>query len=219
MSVCNQSKRESKCKIFYLTEDQTFYMTKDQTSKILEIKEEEEILTDKQQQECADILSGNIDQFTGIKRGDLISFFGEDKYRNNGVFIYNGNQVVCLDSSKDEYGNLPSSFTVEEFGVKYWENCIEHNSLVWFTPSKYDLSDYTRIDPNVVKIEKDGYRFVIAHPENDIDKVLLHLKEKDVVHGHYSYDILEYVDLDGGDYAFEDNIPTIYVAFSENTMI
>jgi hypothetical protein len=81
------------------------------------------------------------DNNINIVRGDLIRL-GDYKYRNAGLFIYDGVRFMDLDHEHDGYGALPLSFHVIENGVpiNYWreddEGCgISHNEMVWFNMS------------------------------------------------------------------------------------
>jgi hypothetical protein len=82
-----------------------------------------------------------------LVRGDLIFIDGIKTYRNNGIYIFDGCQIVFLDYTIDDYGSLPKEFKVINNGVPidYWiskkENGlktmrgIEHNRIMWFDPS------------------------------------------------------------------------------------
>jgi len=76
-----------------------------------------------------------------LKWGDLIVFRELSGYRNSGVFIFNGTDIVPLNYTIDDYGSLPKEFHVIQDGVPimYWKPQeakkvigIEHNSFVWF---------------------------------------------------------------------------------------
>ena len=78
-----------------------------------------------------------IDNVPEIKRGDIVSVIPEDeRYRNDGLFIWNGEKVIELDFSIDEYGSVPPEFiiTYTEFSVDWWRGIIKHNGYIW--PSK-----------------------------------------------------------------------------------
>lgn len=74
-----------------------------------------------------------------LVKGDLILFCEEKRYRNEGVAIYDGENIIKLDYEYDEHGTLPKCFTVitNEAPIVYWVNYprkkgISHNSVVWF---------------------------------------------------------------------------------------
>ena len=83
-----------------------------------------------------------------LVRGDLICFEGLDADRNEGIYIFDGCKIMDLDHEIDDYGALPSEFTVINNGVPidYWHNIdpynahnegdyikgINHNNIVWF---------------------------------------------------------------------------------------
>jgi hypothetical protein len=69
-----------------------------------------------------------------IKRGDVIDIIKEeDRYRNDGKLIWNGEKALFLETSIDEYGAVPKEFIVyeEEFSPDYWSSNITHNNYYW----------------------------------------------------------------------------------------
>lgn len=75
-------------------------------------------------------------------KGDLVIFDAIEGYRNEGVTIFDGENIVELDFELDEYGALPNNFRVIEANVPvtYWSHSdelrgIQHNNIVWFNPS------------------------------------------------------------------------------------
>ena len=65
-----------------------------------------------------------------LERGDLFIFSDDHKnrYRNNGVLIWNGEKFLCLESDLDEYGHIPKEFlTFQEFPLDYFQ--IAHNHI------------------------------------------------------------------------------------------
>lgn len=92
-----------------------------------------------------------IDQKFNIKRGDLIRLSSRVGYRNNGVAIYNGKEIIDLESEIDDYGYLPKEFKViDEFPIGYFHSnfkgtgetedgyeFITHNSIIWFDHKPY----------------------------------------------------------------------------------
>lgn len=63
-----------------------------------------------------------VDHLPDLKRGDLVAFgYGPDtQYRNEGVFIFDGTDIISLDMSEHGYGFLPKQFTAEEFPIGYF---------------------------------------------------------------------------------------------------
>lgn len=73
-----------------------------------------------------------------VRRGDIVHLEAGCAYRNEDKFIYDGTQLIPLDFSVDEYGNIPPSFKViDEFPIEHWFNVIVHNNVVWFDSSPY----------------------------------------------------------------------------------
>ena len=69
-------------------------------------------------------------------------------YRNDGVFIYDGQRFVDLPSWPDDYGTLPRQFTCPEYPATYWAALnpmshqsdnfdgycgIDHNDYIWLS--------------------------------------------------------------------------------------
>lgn len=74
-----------------------------------------------------------------IKRGDIVHLECLGSYRNDGIFIWDGQKMLDLESNQDDYGNLPQQFkAITEFPIDYfhWNSkaSICHNSYVWFDP-------------------------------------------------------------------------------------
>jgi hypothetical protein len=74
----------------------------------------------------------NPDDFYGIKRGDLVSLVEENaRYRNNGIYIYDGVNTILLEREIDDYGHVPKEFIVSDDGVfspEHWLYAIQHNT-------------------------------------------------------------------------------------------
>lgn len=74
-----------------------------------------------------------------LVKGDLILFCGTKLYRNAGIAIYDGVNIIKLDYEYNQYGTLPKCFTVisNDVPVDYWvdyphKKGISYNSIVWF---------------------------------------------------------------------------------------
>ena len=66
-----------------------------------------------------------------LRYGDIIrhNFFN---YRNNGVFLYNGDIAVHLSTQNDSNGSIPRTFpAVSEFPIMYFSDAIQLNKHVW----------------------------------------------------------------------------------------
>lgn len=87
-----------------------------------------------------------------LKRGDLIRFQDAIGYRNEGVSIYNGKEIIELESHFDDYGHLPREFkAIDEFPIGYFHcnfkddgesegggyEFITHNCIIWFDHKPY----------------------------------------------------------------------------------
>lgn len=85
---------------------------------------------------------------TTFKKGDILmdSYYNN---RNDGKFIYDGEQFIDLYNEIDEYGSAPDILlNITEVPLDYWINSISHNSIVWC-----DLSSMEFI--NTVLINND----------------------------------------------------------------
>ena len=83
-------------------------------------------------------------------RGDLVYFESIPKYRNRGIFIFDGVKLCKLDTTIDDYGALPPQFTPIEEGlpVTYWADSIDYNYIIWIMTET--------IRDNIEKYPKEG---------------------------------------------------------------
>ena len=73
-----------------------------------------------------------------LRKGDIIHIKEKGEYRNCGKLIFDGCKLLSLDTSIDEYGNLPSCFFVgDEFLSDHWTGTIHHNGVIWVDLDKY----------------------------------------------------------------------------------
>ena len=90
-----------------------------------------------------DITQSTLDELSkylpsDIRRGDIVWLSNYGEYRNDGKFIYNGYTIEHLDSDVDDYGSVPSTYTIgDEFKSTHWVNVIDHNSYIWIDMDKY----------------------------------------------------------------------------------
>lgn len=88
-----------------------------------------------------------------LKYGDLILSKPDIGYRNQGVNIFDGVNIVALETEPDDYGCLPKKFTVlqpnflpngkkiKSVRKDYWhagKHYIDHNTYVMFDYTRYD---------------------------------------------------------------------------------
>ena len=103
-------------------------------------QENEDFLDERESNEILMILK---DSNADLRRGDLISTQSKHGYRNEGIAIYDGVNIVNLCVDYDDYGCVPKQFKViEEFPINYWSDHfqiqdltkrgIDHNCIVWF---------------------------------------------------------------------------------------
>jgi len=89
-----------------------------------------------------------------IVKGDLVIFTPADRYRNEGVTIFDGRRLIHLQFWPDDYGNLPSIFTPLEDGapLDYWHalDIIQHNDIIWLKLTTIRDSNFKyTIDENI----------------------------------------------------------------------
>ena len=91
-----------------------------------------------------------------IKRGDIIEDCEESGYRSDGVYFYDGTNIIYRDCSIDPYGSVPKTFkAVSEFPPDYWDkpkyvvdNCLDEctQGFYWHTGeetfSQLNLNDF-----------------------------------------------------------------------------
>jgi hypothetical protein len=124
-------------------------------------------------------------------RGDLLSIEAYADYRNDGLYIYDGDRFIDLDTKIDDYGAIPKQFQViREFPIHYWhghnnpdnrDRRIVHNSIVWFdhrefaseliTNVRYDneLSETKFFLYTSFKYNDKTYYIVVDDPEREDD--------------------------------------------------
>jgi hypothetical protein len=88
-----------------------------------------------------------------IKRGDLIRFtkdgIEEHGYRNDGVWIWDGQKLCQLDTDIDDYGSIPSNFKIgKEFNYDHWKDKISHNSIFWLEDELHSTIKFYEINNN-----------------------------------------------------------------------
>lgn len=97
-----------------------------------------------------------------VKYGDFVSNVNERPERNDGLYLFDGKQVVELATDPDEYGNLPVHYRVcelhpfsnEFIPVKYWhisETGDDKSHLQYLDDKKTEVIPYSRsIDHNKI---------------------------------------------------------------------
>lgn len=117
-----------------------------------------------------------------VKTGDTLVFCDpEQKYRNAGTCLWNGNSIELLDHGIDEYGALPKFFEISpgKFGPRYWQNVIRHNDYYWIC-ANYRHEAYDNVEI-IQKLENNKIKdyFVTKYTHNGITEYLV-LNEDDV---------------------------------------
>jgi hypothetical protein len=112
-----------------------------------------------------------------LVNGDLICFLCFSGYRNDGIAIYDGTNIINLNYDIDDYGCLPKKFQIITDGVpiNYWHTIedintdmhdyISHNSIVWLDitqtvpNTKINIRDYILMS---IQYEQINQRYCIA---------------------------------------------------------
>lgn len=125
-----------------------------------------------------------------LVKGDLILFCGRNAYRNDGIAIYDGANIINLDYEIDDYGSLPTCFNVitNDVPVDYWVDLtnkkgISHNSIVWLDHSTIKQQcidgvkivngrvtvnfDYNDKSYTLYDLSDDQYYDMVADPKGD----------------------------------------------------
>ena len=110
-------------------------------------------------------VSKYVPQIEGLRRGDLITFTenGQDyrEYRNSGVHIWDGEHVLPLDCSVDDYGSVPNVFKVGiDFRPDHWIDKIEHNEIVYLDERLIDSIKF-KSDESVGTVEMFNKSYTI----------------------------------------------------------
>ena len=115
----------------------------------------------------------------GVKRGDLICFTKNGVksrgYRNEGVWMWNGEKMVNLCTEVDDYGSVPPEFTVgKEFLPSYWITKIHHNSIVWLDHDLYEKIEFVYIKEKIIgTISEYDYKILVENNVNYIPSYLI----------------------------------------------
>ena len=147
----------------YQNDPQQLYSIINQKSKIVTLEEDDYIdLANKipEDDDLSDVDTNLITEAISMKldklpllRGDVIflEWMGED--RNIGKILWDGEQVVTLNTDIDDYGAVDPEFTFPEFPLNHFFHSIDHNNIIW-------LSDQT------LQELRQNYREEIPDPGN-----------------------------------------------------
>lgn len=111
-----------------------------------------------------------------IRIGDTVRLAQFGYYRNDGVLIYDGTQLIVLDNTLDEYDNLPAQILINEYPiVDYFEETISHNNIVRFNTnntrlqliSKFEEKEYSFYKYNTIGDSAD-YTIFTADPNFEL---------------------------------------------------
>lgn len=83
-----------------------------------------------------------MDRKEDLRRGDFIYLGPEVGYRNDGILMYDGENVIPLGCEVWDYGCIPEEFQIGEFPPFYWNGLMDDPGYVPFNFAKH-LSYYT----------------------------------------------------------------------------
>jgi len=93
-----------------------------------------------------------------LKWGDIIIFDTCAGYRNEGVAIFDGAQIIDLYYELRDYGALPPCFHVIENRVplNYWKDAIYQTAIVWFNHSLVRDECIANIQCDIINDDRYG---------------------------------------------------------------
>lgn len=123
-----------------------------------------------------------------IQRGDVVHIAVASNYRNDFKYIYDGFLLMGLDHDIDDYGSVPSTFSViDEFPIGYWDDVIEHNNINYFNPTPYEDQIYANLKlvgtiySNRNKAERkiiaDVYETSFVHEDGTTYRIYAYMEE------------------------------------------
>ena len=141
-----------------------------------------------------------------IKRGDVV-LLTKNGIRNDGKFMWDGEKLVHLDYSLDEYGSVPAEFSFPEFRPSYFVNSISHNNIIRLSPDKnaelktnfnpitkssYITDKYHRYPVlfKVVNEEDINVNEIINYPD-----IILSMDEDQIILSYYQIDNKLFINL------------------------
>lgn len=123
-----------------------------------------------------------------IKRGDLVENVSESGYRSQGVYCFDGQELIAQETSYDDYGNPSACFKlIKEFPPGYWDDPIPNNDyeddesrFYWHCYVGYSEIDLDEFDHTIVKddenvteilIDYNGKKYLIIVQKHNYDDV------------------------------------------------
>ena len=75
------------------------------------------------------------EKFPNILRGDVVRLDNYN-YRNMGKAIWDGERIINIGYSADDYGNAPEEICFPEVPLDFYFNSIDHNTYIYITEEK-----------------------------------------------------------------------------------
>jgi hypothetical protein len=126
-----------------------------------------------------------------IRKGDTIRLMQQGNYRNDGVFVYNGEKFLDLSDQIDEYGNLPKDIHINDYPImEYFKYTIHHNNIVPFDTTdqkivskvEYKIETPDHLPIYLYKTDKNYYIWSFNNNlEDSWNKTLYFDTEKEVI--------------------------------------
>ncbi len=69
-----------------------------------------------------------------LRRGDIVWFKCLGEYRNEGKYIFDGQNLIDFAVDVDDYGTIPSDFCALDFHPRWWSEVVDHNDVIRFDP-------------------------------------------------------------------------------------
>lgn len=82
-----------------------------------------------------DVINNSIE---GIKFGDVVQIF-EEVIENDGKLLWDGEKLVELDHDINDYGSLPSNFTLNKVGFNFQHWRFVFDNIAWVDLERFIL--------------------------------------------------------------------------------
>lgn len=168
-----------------------------------------------------------------MKRGDIIENVCESGYRSEGVYFYDGENVISQYHEWDDYGSVPIEFKViTEFPLHYWDNLYENTLLInkdyspdsqsefyWHTEDTIVCIDLSQMDEVKEPIQDNTYEYlntIIQITHNNVPYIIL-MNDKHLLNNIKSMLLMINVNTSNGfkDFSKKYNVPIENIMYND----
>lgn len=130
-----------------------------------------------------------------MRRGDILFNSIYPRYRNDGKCLFDGEQLIGLDSEFNEYGHVSKEFLAfTEFPPNYWDNLAYNGiNIAWVDFSQLNVNNIGNINryDNIyscyeVEYNDNTYRLLLEHNEEIPEGIVLIYNDGDE-HDEFDY--------------------------------